>query len=105
MGSVNSQKKKQLVINNKKSTVMLINFSRTLDFPPELSLGGEELKVVRESKILGLTICDTLRWDTHIADVCRRAKSRVWLLRRMLQLDLDYQLVLDYYFKEIRTVL
>ena len=68
---------KQLVINNTKSTVMLINFSRTLDFTPELTLDGEELRVVRESRILGLTISDNLKWDSHVAEVRKRAKSRV----------------------------
>ena len=37
---------KQLKINIKKSTVMLFNVSRTLDFPPDLNVGSEYLEVV-----------------------------------------------------------
>ena len=55
---VDFTKKKQLKINDKKSSVMLFNFSRSVDFPPELFVSGNQLQVFRESRILGLTISD-----------------------------------------------
>lgn len=56
---------------------MSFNFSNKYDFPPELNLGGENLQVVREQKILGFLISD-LKWNVHIKYICKKAKRRVW---------------------------
>ena len=92
-------------VSAKKSPVMLFNFSHTYDFLPELHLGGEQLSVVSESKILGLIISDNLRFDSHVEYICKRARKRIWLLRRLMQLGVDFQNILDFYYKEIRSVL
>ena len=86
---------------------MLFNKSRTLDFQPELRIepGGEILDVVSEAKILGLYLTDSLKWNRHIEYVCSKASSRIWTLRRLMELGLDHEIILDCYFKEIRTVL
>ena len=89
-------------INIKKSTVMLFNVSRTMDFLPELNVGGENLEVVLESRILGFRINDSLYWDSHVTHICKRAHSKVWVLRRMMQLGLDHEIILDVFYKEIR---
>ena len=68
-------------------------------------MGERALKVVRECKILGIFINDNLKWETHIEYICKKAYGRIWMLRRMMELALDYQIILDFYFKEIRSVL
>ena len=94
-------------VNIKKSSLMLFNVSKNFDFPPELKLSenGETLNVVESTKILALFVHISLNWDTHIEYVCSKAKSRIWILRRLMELGLDYTVILDVYFKEIRTVL
>ena len=96
---------KQLKINDQKSTVMAFNFSRSYDFPPDFHIGNNELQVVRESKVLGVVIRDDLKWDSHISYTCKRAARKIWVLRRMMQLGLDYNIILDIYQKEIRAIL
>ena len=83
---------------------MLFNFCKKLDFPPDYKFGRESLAVVRESKVLGMIISENLKWDSHITYICKKAYSRIWLLRRMMQLGLDHNIILDVYFKEIRSL-
>ena len=37
--------------------------------------------------------------------MCKRAFSKIWMLRRMQNLGLDYMTILDYYLKEVRSLL
>ena len=84
---------------------MLFNFSHKLDFPPILNLGGDNLQVVSESRILGLIVSDDLKWNSHVSFACSKARRRIWMLRRMMQLGLDAEIILDFYQKEIQSVL
>ena len=95
----------RLVINSDKSSLMSFNFSTSLDFPPDITLAGEQLTVLHESKIVGLFINDRLTWDTHVDYACKKARSRIWMLRRMINLGLQYTIILDVYFKNVRSVL
>ena len=60
---------------------------------------------MRTTKILGITIDDSLKWDSHVDQICEKARKRIWILRRMMNVGLDYEIILDVYKKEIRSVL
>ena len=51
------------------------------------------------------SISEDLKWDKHIEFICSKAKKRMWMLRRMLQLGLNHDVILDFYFKDIRSIL
>ena len=54
-----------LVINKKKSQVMMCNPSKKYDFPPEFSIGGSDWFEVRSSlKLLGIMVQEDLRWGS-----------------------------------------
>ena len=97
-------RRRKFSINMKKSSIMRINFSKSYDFNPVISIDEEELEVVRTTKILGITIDDSLKWDSHVDQICEKARKRIWLLRRMMNVGLDYEIILDVYNKEIRSV-
>ena len=46
-----------------KSQVIPFNFTRKHQITPELFLGGTLLEVVKETKLLGLTISSSCNWD------------------------------------------
>ena len=93
-------------INNKKSSIMIFNFSKTLDFEPSFKcVGNEELNVVRSSKTLGIVLSDNLKWERHVEYICDKASSRIWILRRLMEMKMDHQFILECYFREIRTIL
>ena len=92
-------------INYKKSTIMLFNFSQKYDFDPRVSIGECELKVVTTTRILGINLQDNLKWDSHINDITSRAASKLFLVKKMMNNDFDIHFMIDFYNKEIRSVL
>ena len=95
----------KMKINESKSKIMLFNRSKKLDFPPEYSFSnGQNLEVLEETKLLGIVLTSDLRWASNTNYIFKRAMSRMWLLRRMKKIQLEPQLICDYYTKEIRIL-
>jgi hypothetical protein len=61
--------------------------------------------VVKQTKLLGIIVSDDLRWAHHVEYMCQRAYKKVWLLRRMKIIHLDQEIMLDFYCKEVRSIL
>ena len=97
--------KKNHRINVKKSTVMIFNFSKKRDFSPQIKVCNEPLNAVNVTKILGITISDSLKWDHHVEEIRTRAQGRLYLIRKIMQNHFHESLIKDLYFKEIRSVL
>ena len=99
-------KKNLMVINAKKTQVMCFNPRTSLQFPPIFSLSGcNQLDIVKQAKLLGIIISDNLKWSSHVDYMCSKAAKKIWLIRRMKNLNLEYHLMLDLYIKEIRSIL
>ena len=97
--------KNKMKINENKSKVMIFNKSRKFDFPPELAFkNGEILECLEVTKLLGIQIHSSLKWNANCAAIYAKSMSKIWLLRRMKLLKLDNDLILDYYLKEIRPL-
>ena len=91
-------------INDSKTCLMKFSKSRSKDFPPEFAFQGKDnLKVVNTTKLLGVMIDSNLGWETNTNHICKKASSKLWLLRRMNIMGLDYLTILDYYIKEVRS--
>ena len=92
-------------INQKKTNVLLFNFSKTIDFPPELSVGDSDiLSVVSSAKLLGVIINDQLNWEDNTQYITKKASTKMWMLRKLRNLNLDSELLVDFYVKEIRSI-
>ena len=97
-----------MVINQKKSMIMTFNFTKTLDFPPEFTIGdtdNDPLEIVSVTKLLGIMVSDDLKWNAHVEFMCKKASNKIWLLRRMKILNLEAEILLDFYCKEVRSIL
>ena len=98
-------RKKNMKLNIQKSSVMRFNFSTKTDFFPRVEVEGEILQVVSESKILGIMVENSLKWKTHVEFICENARKKFFILINMINLKLEYSIILDIYLKEIRPVL
>ena len=93
----------KFLINDQKCQAMIFNFSRLYAFPSDLKIHGSDLLTeVTQSKILGLIIQSNLKWDMNTEFICKKTSTKLWLLRRLKRLDIDTELLLDFYKKEIR---
>ena len=98
-------KKNEFGINVSKSSVMIFNFARQINFFPSYFVNEVELEVVHTSKTLGMILSADLKWNSHIEYICLKASARIWSLRRMLELDIDIEVILDIHYKEIPTII
>ena len=58
--------------------------------PLDLVLNGAKIDQVSEHRLLGITIDNKLRWDSHINNVCKTASRRVFLLSKLRYIvDID----------------
>ena len=83
--------------NISKSFIMLFRRNLKYDFQPELCMEPSEdmLNVVSKAKILELYLTDSLRWDKRIEWIGSKASTRIWALRRLMELGLDNELYLN----------
>ena len=95
-----------MVINQKKTSIMSFNFRKSLEFPPIFRIGdGPVLNIEKQTRLLGIMISDDLKWSAHVDFIVKRANKKLWQLRRMKLLKLDMNILLDFYCKEIRSIL
>ena len=77
-----------LEINSGKTVAMLISPSRsrvpTIDF--RINLDGAEMKFVKQTRLLGIVIDDSLSWSYHIDSVCCKVGRKIGALRRSFRL-------------------
>ena len=98
--SVNKMK-----INKQKTKVISFTKSRKWDFPPEIHFSdGTQLEYISETKLVGVVISQDLRWQKNTDYICQKARAKLWILRRLLKVDLDIHQLYDVYCKEIRSI-
>ena len=73
-------------INYKKTKTILFNPCISLDFMPNLDLGGHELELVEEMKLLGLVITSDMKWAANTDHIVKRGYKKLWLMRRLKEL-------------------
>ena len=61
-----------MIINQKKTKVMIFNFTNTHQLTTNLTLKGEQIEVVSKMKILGVTINNQLSWDENTAILVKK---------------------------------
>ena len=93
-------------INGDKTKVVLFNTSRSYDFTPKLMLNNNTtLEVVEQFRLLGLDFQSNLGWESNTNNICKKAYSRIWMLRRLRKLGASQEDMFDVYCKQVRCVL
>ena len=96
----------KMVINKDKTKVISFTKSRKWDFPPEVHFSdGTHIEYISETKLVGVIVSEDLKWHKNTAYICGKARSKLWILRRLLKVDLDIHQMFDVYSKEIRSIL
>ena len=96
----------KMVINTSKTKVMKFSRSKKWDFPPELEFNnGTQIECIPDTKLVGVMISQNLGWKKNTEYICSKARKKLWILRRLVKLGLDYYTLFDVYTKEVRSVL
>ena len=70
-----------MIISQKKTKAMFFNFTNNHQFTTRLQLKGENIEVVKQMKILGTIIDDSLSWDSNCSQLIKKVNNRMQLLR------------------------
>ena len=96
----------KMVINKQKTKIMSFTKSKKWDFPPELKFSdGTEIECVSAFKLVGVIVTQDLKWSQNTEYICKKARTKLWILRRMKNMELDIFQLFDIYSKEIRSIL
>ena len=74
----------KMIISQKKTKAMIINYTNNYQFTARLQLKGENIEVVNKMKILGTIVTDRLSWDENCDFLIRKVNARMALLRGVL---------------------
>ncbi len=72
-------KDNNLRISKTKTKDMLISFGKDFDIPL-LDINGTQIERVHHSKLLGVIICNDLKWGAHILYINARTGKRIYYL-------------------------
>ena len=95
-----------MLVNKKKTLVMTFNFTKKYDFIPMLNFPGEEpLKVIYETKLLGVTITSDLTFSAHVKAITKKVTKNMWLLLRFRDMGASKQQLLGLWQQKGRSLL
>ena len=92
-------------LNLDKTKIISFNFTRNYKFEPQLTLDGEALDVVEETKLLGLTITSDCKWNKNVKNTKAKGNGRLWFLRRLKLLGAKEDTMIEIYKLFCRSVL
>ena len=70
-----------------------------------MTFENDELEVVDEIKLLGMTIRSDLKWTSNTKNMVVKACKKLWILRRLKKLGAKEIDLLEVYTKQIRCIL
>jgi len=74
----------KMLFNVSKCNTLHVSRSRKRETNPYY-MNGQQLENVKETKYLGVTITEDLKWDTHINSIVNSANSMLGMLKRNLK--------------------
>ena len=68
-------------INEKKTKLIVFNPCTSLDFMPEFQLGSNQLEVVDEVKLLGVTLRSDMSWKSNTETMVLKEFKKLWMVK------------------------
>ena len=94
-----------MILNQKKTKVIIFNFTDKYKFTTRLQLNNENIEVVKQAKLLGVIITDDLKWEENTAYLVKRANARMELLRRVAAFTTSVEEKKNIYVLYVRSIL
>ena len=92
-------------INPTKTKELVISFSKAKTETTPVVIEGKHIETVEKTKLLGVTIQNNLRWDTHVEDMYKKASKRLYFLTLLKRAGLHSAELLKYYRSVVRSVM
>ena len=96
---------KKMKLNQKKTKVMIFNFTNNYKFTTRLMMNNENIEVVNKSKLLGTIVSDKLTWDENTNYLIKKAYKRMQLLHKVANFTSSRNEKKEIYISYIRSLL
>ena len=90
-----------MIFNTNKCKCMMLSKKRHPP-TPSLYLNSQQLELVKCYKYSGVCIESDLSWNTHITEICKKAKKIIGLIYQKISLHTDPQVMAKLYIQQIR---
>lgn len=95
----------KMELNAKKTKDMWISFKKSCPAPEPVTIGGQTIERVKKFKLLGVSIQNDLKWNTHVSDIITRANKRIYYIRVCRKANLPKDIGLTIFLTKIRPLL
>ena len=95
----------KMKLNERKTKVMIFNYSRNYQFATRIHLNNTLLDTIRETRLLGTVISDDLSWQKNSQYLIQRGYTRMTILRNLYQFNIPEEDLVLIYCLYIRSVL
>ena len=92
-------------LNGEKTKELVISFSRDSPQLPSVCIDGTPIKTIQSTKLLGLTINDTLTWNDHIEELVKKASKKLYFLIQLKRAHVPTSDLVTYFCACIRSSL
>ena len=92
-------------LNGEKTKELVISFSRDSPQLPRVCIDGTPIKTIQSTKLLGLTINDTLTWNDHIEELVKKASKKLYFLIQLKRAHVPTSDLVTYFCACIRSTL
>ena len=72
-----------MILNQKKTKVMIFNYTDNYQFTTRLSLNNANIEVVNKAKCLGVLVSNDLKWEEKAQYLVKKANAQLELLRKI----------------------
>ena len=98
-------KDQKMIINQKKSKSMIFNFTKNYQFSTRLSMEGEIVETVQDTRLLGTIVSNDLTWSKNTHNIVKKANGRMELLRKISPFGASWDEMKNIYILYIRSLL
>ena len=95
----------KMKLNQKKTEVMIFNFTNDYQFSTRLYLNDTLLETVRETKLLGTIISSDLKWHSNTDMIVKKAYKRIVILHKLYSFNVPDRDLVTIYILYLRSVL
>lgn len=98
-------RKNMMKINFGKTKEMIIGTSKNDNIPHLINSNSESIERVTVFKLLGLTVDNNLKWNSHVNSICAKASSRLYFLKQLKRSSVSLDDLLYFYCTVVRPIL
>ncbi|KAK1803280.1 hypothetical protein P4O66_004067 [Electrophorus voltai] len=98
-------KANNLYLNVDKTKEMVVDFRRARQDHSLLAINGSSVEIVKNIKFLGVHIAENLTWTLNTSSITKRAKQRLYFLRKLREAHLPSPILTTFYRGTVESIL